>query len=188
MPHQRCSNDSLSANSVADFMPIYCCWLPLLLQSHCSAERRITILKKTMLIRTEYLYQEYARDKCIEMGGDLATVDSTAERKALVSALDAQTFQFGVWIGLQTKSRSPSKNKAAYAWLTTGRTPKVNAWLPGQPDLAGGCVWQSINPEGWTAKECSSPDTERPFVCQLGGFCSYTCCCSCLEGSRLWLG
>lgn len=150
-------------------------WLTLCPASVCPcncscAEKRVTTLNKTLLIVTDLLSQPDARAQCIARGGELATLESADERNLTVSEMfvDPVARKDGFWIGLQT-TRPFSNTRAEFAWLSTGRTPTVDAWLPEQPDnlddLEGICVVQSISPRGWNDRRC---ELKLPSICQLG--------------------
>jgi hypothetical protein len=105
------------------------------------------------IARTDQKTWQEARDKCIQLGGDLTVIDDDAERDDVLSILDQD-----VWVGATDTAKPGS-------WTTVKGGPAYIHWAPGQPD--GGdqhCLYVNASDTLFHDRACT--DLTRS-VCEL---------------------
>ena len=106
-----------------------------------------------------------AREKCKEMGGDLAIIRSANENQFifdLVTKTRGIPEHWGVWIGLQRKA------DGNFQWVD-GSPLEYNKWYPGEPNDTGGredCGHMGTSGGGWNDSPCDW-EVKPAFVCKM---------------------
>lgn len=134
---------------IASFAPQAFISLPDICCCGFCAERRWVVGNKTLAFVVQGMTQPDARAACQQRGGELLTMQTTAERDAVIS--EQQGISGYTWFGLESLNRVPSTNRADYRWLSTGRAPTIDLWGADEPAgySEGICVELRSDTNSW---------------------------------------
>ena len=105
----------------------YSCYSPSIAFTPVKALEKTKHDKRYEVIKEDITWTE-ANEKCLAMGGHLATITSQAEMDELAALVDAQDIK-NAWIGGYTSVR----NGAAFGHWITGEVFDFAKWYPGEP-------------------------------------------------------
>jgi hypothetical protein len=116
-----------------------------------------------LLLCSDALSWSRARNKCMALGGRLASIDDADQNRAIYRA--ASALRPGRWyIGLNDREQ-----EGEYQWEGGDGEVAFQHWAPGDPDDFGDEDCGTIDPwadGAWTDVTCA---TALPFVCRLDG-------------------
>lgn len=98
-----------------------------------------------------------AQARCRREGGNLFSPYTRQENQWMVDTFSpfvgrtealSNPQHVGVWIGLISRSKVPTKDASTFVWYRTGQAPSFNGWVRGEPSAHGNVTDSDPEPEG----------------------------------------